>query len=94
VKRYVFYFISAVAGLAGFLVGLCGVVYATGTLDEPARSNWWRVVSIGMIIMGLSMYPYRNQMPDYVPDLARRLAPAYALFWIILGVVVFLLSWL
>lgn len=78
----------------GALVTLCGMLYATTTLTEPARSNWWRVVSLGMIVVGLSMYPYRHQMPDYAPQLARRLAPAYALLWIILGIVIFLLSWL
>jgi len=93
-KRSVFSCISAVAGLAGFLLALCGVISAPGT-PGPARSNWWRVVSVGMIMMGLSMYPYRNQkVPDYVPEWVNRFAPAYVWVWIILGVAIFLLSWL
>ena len=94
-RRFMLFCISAITSLTGFVLALGGVLLATSTPTGPERNTWWRVVSIGFILVGLALYPYdRNQIPDWTPNWTRRFVPIYAWFFIIVGGIIFLLSWL
>jgi hypothetical protein len=86
------YCLSTLIGLAGFFLTLFGIFLATRTLNGTERSFGWRVVSAGTILFGLTVF--LQPIPDWVPAWGRRFAPIYAWFFIIVGIVIFLLSWL
>lgn len=94
-KRGLLGLLIIVAGVGGFLMIFCGVLFATGMPAQPASRAWWRVASVGMIMMGLSMVPSLNRLPDYVPRwVQRRFVPGFVLLWLLIGAALFIVSWL
>lgn len=85
-RRLIFSCINAIAGVAGSLLTLVGM----GTM----RTDHGRVSAIGLILVGLSFLPYRKDVPEWRPTWTGPLALIFALFFIIGGLVVFLISWL
>lgn len=83
-------------GLLGFFLAFCGVMYATTTSTEPARSNWWRVVALGWVLSGLTTMALARPplVVDLTPELARRVGYALGVAFVVVGVLIFLLSWL
>jgi hypothetical protein len=93
-KRCLFYFASAMVGVGGFLLILCGMLFLSSTPAGPARSNWWRVISVGMAMVGIYALLSLERIPDFVPEWVKRyFAPIYTLFWFIAGGIIFILSW-
>lgn len=79
--------------ICGFLVLSSEPVDPTN-LANPAKDNWQRVASIGMIIMGFDCLLWRKSDPDYLPGWYKRYFLFYfALFWFVLGSIVLILSW-
>jgi hypothetical protein len=62
--------------------------------ESPKRANWLRVISLGMIMVGLYGLLYRRSEPDYAPVWYIRTLFYFTLFWLIAGGTVFILSWL
>lgn len=85
-SRYAFSCVTTITGVTGVLLSIGGI----GTIQHDKG----RVTSIGMILVGLSVFPYRNQIREGAPKWAKSFAIAYALFFIIIGAAIFLLSWL
>ena len=85
-----------IVGLLGFFLALCGVMYATTIPTEPTRSNWWRVVALGLVLIGLTSMALARPplVVDFVPELGRRLGYALGVAFVVVGVLIFLLSWL
>jgi hypothetical protein len=72
------------------VLGLVGSLLMVG----GALLGLWVVLAGGMIIIGLSVLPSRKRLPDYVPSwVGRWFVPFFASLWILLGIVVFILSW-
>jgi hypothetical protein len=93
-KRCLFYFATAIVGVGGFFLVLCGMLFLSSAPAGPARSNWWRVVSGGMIMMGIYALLNLKRIPDHVAAWVKRyFAPIYTLFWFIAGCIIFILSW-
>jgi len=78
--------LNAMAGIVGGLLAVVGI----GTMDTDRG----RVFSIGMILAGLSMLPYRKDIPEWRPQWTGRFAVIYAMAFILVGAIIFLLSWL
>ena len=93
-RRFLFYFATLILGVGGFFLILCGMLFLSGAPAGPARSSWWRVISAGMLMVGIYALLNLGRMPDYLPDWVKRyFAPIYTLFWFIAGGVIFLVSW-
>lgn len=89
-------FVLQIVSLLGFILTFCGSMYATTTLTEPARSNWWRVVALGWFLFGLTTVALARPplVPDFVPELGRRLGYMLGILAVVIGIVIFILSWL
>ena len=85
-KRIALSCLNAIAGIAGGLLTVVGL----GTMDTDRG----RVFSMGLILAGLSMLPYRKNIPEWRPRWTGGFALAFGLGCIILGLIIFLLSWL
>ena len=85
-RRHVISCITAITGITGLLLAVGGI--GTRLYDKG------RVSAIGMILMGVSMLPYQRQIPEWQPAWTQRFAIAYALCFISIGIVIFLLSFL
>jgi hypothetical protein len=92
-KRHLFYFATVLVGLVGFFLILCGVLFLPSA-SGVARNNCWRIVSVGMIMVGFFSLLNIRRIPDHVPGWVKRyFAPIYTLFWFITGGIIFILSW-
>jgi quinol-cytochrome oxidoreductase complex cytochrome b subunit len=92
-KRCLLYSLALMLGVGGFLVILCGILFVPSA-HGPARSNWWRLVSAGMVMVGFSFLLNLRKIPDYVPEWVKRyFAPIYTLLWFVAGGIIFILSW-
>jgi len=92
-KGCLFYFLTLLLGVGGFLLILCGILFLPST-NGPARSNWWRLVSVGMVMVGFSALLNLRRIPDHVPEWVKRyFAPTYTLLWFVAGGIIFILSW-
>ena len=92
-KRRVFSCIAAAGGVGGAVLIILGLLFLPGVPADPARSHWWRIIAFGMMMVGSSTLLNIRVRPDYVPEwVVRRVVPAFASFWIILGVIVLALS--
>jgi hypothetical protein len=95
VKNFLLYLLVNALQLLGLVVTIYGLLLATGVASGSVRDSWWRVASGGMILLGVSVLPIRNSLPDYVPQWVQRwFFPGYVWFWITLGVATFVISWL
>lgn len=99
-KRYLFSCTITLIGLIGFLLIMGGFhVLASMPADpanpaNPVKDNWQRVASIGMLVMGFDCLLWRKSNPDYLPEWYKRRLLLYLSFlWIIVGVIIFILSW-
>ena len=86
---------AQVIGLVGFFLAFCGVLYATTTHTEPARSNWWRVVALGLVISGLIIIALSRPplVVGLTPEVARRVGYGLGIVFVAIGVLIFFLSW-
>jgi len=82
--------------LLGFLMALCGTLYATTSRLGLARTNWWRVGGAGWILMGLTTMLLARPplVPEFVPEIGRRLGYGLGVLMVLIGAVILLLSWL
>lgn len=93
-KRYLLSCVITLIGIAGALLIIGGILFLPSQPVGPARTNWWRVISLGMIIVGFYGLLYRRSDPDYVPAWYKHSLRYFALFWFIVGGMLFVLSWL
>lgn len=93
-KRYLLSCVITLIGIAGAFLVVGGVLFLPSQSAGLARANWWRVISLGMIIVGFYGLLYRRSDPDYVPAWYKRFLRYFALFWFIGGGMIFVLSWL
>jgi hypothetical protein len=94
VKRYLLSCIITLIGIAGAVLVIGGILFLPNRSFGVARVTYWRVISIGMIIGGFYGLLYRKSDPDYVPQWYKRSLLYFALFWFLVGGVIFVLSWL
>jgi hypothetical protein len=86
-------FLITVLGSGGYLAILGGILLLPSEAGI-VRDSFWRLVSLGMAMIGLSALLSLRRMPDYLPECVKLYwAPIYTLFWFFAGVVVFVLSW-
>ena len=94
-KHFFLYFFTTVASLIGFLMIIVGFLFLPSAHPSDLRRIWWQVISLGMVLVGISALLNLEWIPDYVPAWVKRyFAPIYSVFWLIAGIVVFMLSWL
>jgi len=93
-KRCLFYFATAMVGVGGFLLALCGILFLSSTPFEPARDSWWRVISVGLCMVGIYALLNLERIPDFVPEWVKSyFAPIFTVFWFVVGGIIFILSW-
>ncbi len=89
-RRFLLYCIVASICAVGMLIILWGIFLMPGSGNTRSR-----VVSTGCILVGLPLILFGQRlMPDWTPYWGRRLAVVYAWFWLVAGIVLFVLSWL
>jgi hypothetical protein len=82
-----------IVGITGFLMIMCSLLFLPSSSAESDRMAW-RIVSLGMIMIGFNALWGGKRVPAYVPEWVNRyVIPIYTLFWFVLGSIIFVLSW-
>jgi hypothetical protein len=78
--------------IIGLLLAIWSSSYFPENQPEPWRNFKWQLNAMAFILWGLA---YRiTKPPEWLPDFSRRLSPILALLLIVIGIIIFLLSWL